>query len=80
MFHLILDKCPSIFKVKLFIDFEYDFQREANLVDKVIKLLNKSPCDDCSLEEKQMIVEEVYKVTDLKKKLLFLKIYDAAKK
>ena len=79
LLHLILEKCPSLFKVKLFIDFEYDFQREANMIDKIIRLLNKSHFQDCSYDEKTQIVEKVYQVTEVKRKLVFLKVYEVAR-
>ncbi len=42
LFHLVMEKCPSFHKLKIFVDFGYDFYRERQLVDKVIKLINKS--------------------------------------
>lgn len=52
LLHLVMARCPTYHKLKIFIDYDYDFQSDSNILDRIIKLINKSNYSQCSIEER----------------------------
>ncbi|CDW83073.1 UNKNOWN [Stylonychia lemnae] len=79
LYHIVMAKCPTLHKLKMFIDYEYDFKTDYELLFKTIDMINNCNYNECGYEEREKIVETLYNVTEAQRKLEFVKIIESSK-